>query len=138
MTETFEVAICKLRRNVENCINLHSTKGDSFFYNGGTVLALAATATATLLPSSLSLWAKIASAIATFVIALSRGLDFGGRWRWHLQMFNAYTALMDRIDELAVLPEPDRPASAKKIYEDLAALRTKENTIPGAGAPIQT
>ena len=138
MTATFEEAIKKLHEDIDKCISAHSTKGDSFFYNGGTVLALAATGTATLLPSSLSLWAKVASAIATFVIALSRGLDFGGRWRWHLQMRNAYTALIDRINELDVLPDADRPAAAQKIYEDLVGLRAKENTIPGAGAPIET
>ncbi len=82
--------------------------------------------------------AKVASAIATFVTALSRALDFGGRWRWHIQMRNAYRALIDRVNGLAVLPDADRPAAAKKIFEDLATLRAKENAIPGAGAATES
>jgi len=135
--ETFEEAINKLRYELERSVSAHSTRGDSFFHNGGTAIALAATGTATLLPSSLSIWARVASAIATFVIAISRALDFGGRWRWHLQMRNSYTALIDRVNELEVLPEADRPAAAEKIYEDLVALRTKENAIPGAGVAMK-
>lgn len=137
MDRTFEGAIYNLRSDIDKGIKSHATKADSFYHNGGTVLALAATGVATLLPSSLSLWAKVASAIATFVIALSRALDFGGRWRWHLQMRNAYTALIDQVNELDVLREEDRPAAAKKIFEGLASLRAKENTIPGASAATE-
>jgi hypothetical protein len=71
-----------------------------------------------LLPTSLSFWAKVASAIATFVIALSRALDFGGRWRWHIQMRNACRALEDRVNALDVLPDADRPTAAKKVFDD--------------------
>jgi hypothetical protein len=134
---TFEETIKKLRRDLDKSINAHSPRADSLYYNGGTALALAATGTATLLPSSLSLWAKAASAIATFVIALSRSLDFGGRWRWHLRMRSAYKALIDRVDGLDVLSDADRRVAAKKIFEDLADLRAKEPTIPGAGVPIE-
>lgn len=135
---TPEEAIERLRAELAEDVKAHSPRADSFYHNGGTVIALAATGTATLLPMSLSLWARIASAIATFVIALSRGLDFGGRWRWHLQMCNAYRAMIDRVDGLDVLPDTDRPAAARKIFEDVAALREKENSIPGAGAAIET
>lgn len=93
---TPDEAIIKLRAELDKDVKAHSPTGDSIYHNGGTVVALAATATATLLPMSLSIWAKVASAIATFVIALSRALDFGGRWRWHIQMRNAYRALIDR------------------------------------------
>jgi hypothetical protein len=135
---THDEAIIKLRAELAENVKQHSPRGDSFYHNGGTVLALAATATATLLPMSLSIWARVASAIATFVIALSRALDFGGRWRWHLQMSNSYKALIDRVDELNVLPEADRPAAVKKIFDDLVDLRSKENSIPGAGAAIES
>lgn len=134
---TSEEAIKKLRITLDECVKAHSPREDSIYHNGGTVVALAATATATLLPSSLSFWAKVASAVATFVIALSRALDFGGRWRWHTQMRNAYKALIDRIDELDVLPDADRNAAEIKIFEDLVTLRAKENTIPGAGVAIE-
>lgn len=135
---TPDEAIIKLRAELDKDVKAHSPTGDSIYHNGGTVVALAATATATLLPMSLSIWAKVASAIATFVIALSRALDFGGRWRWHIQMRNAYRALIDRVDELDVLPAAGRPAAAKKIFDDLVDLRAKENSIPGAGAAIES
>jgi hypothetical protein len=135
---THDEAIIKLRTELAENVKQHSPRADSLYHNGGTVLALAATATATLLPMSLSIWARVASAIATFVIALSRALDFGGRWRWHLQMSNSYRALIDRVDELEVLPTADRPTAAKKIFDDLVDLRSKENSIPGAGAAIET
>lgn len=131
---TPEEAIEQLRSDLTKGINAHSPLGDSIYLNGGTVLALAATGTATLLPMSLSFWARVASAIATFVIALSRALDFGGRWRFHTQMRNAYLALRDRVNRLDVLPDADRSAAAAKIFEDLAILRTQENSRPGSGA----
>ncbi len=111
----------------------HSPKGDSFYHNGGTILALAATGAATIIPTSHAVWAKVAAAIATFVIALARALDFGGRWRWHIEMRNAYQALIDRTDELNVLPDADRLAAIKNIYDKLEKLRVRENGIPGAG-----
>ena len=135
---TLEEAIDKLRGELAKDVKAHSPRKDSIYHNGGTVIALAATGTATLLPMSLSIWAKVASAIATFVIALSRALDFGGRWRWHIQMRNAYRVLIDRVNGLAVLPDADRPTAAQKIFEDLATLRAKENSIPGAGAATES
>ena len=131
----FEEAIEKLRHDLNRCVKAHSPRADSLYHNGGTVIALAATGTATILPTSLSLYAKIAAAVATFVIALSRSLDFGGRWRWHLEMRNAYTALLDRVAQLDVLPEPERAEAAKRVFDDVAALRARENTIPGASPP---
>jgi hypothetical protein len=131
---TPEQAIEQLRSDLKDGIKAHSPRADSIYLNGGTVLALAATGTATLLPMSLSSWARVASAIATFVIALSRALDFGGRWRFHTQMRNAYVALRDRVNRLDVLPDADRSPAAAKIFEDLAILRTEENARPGSGA----
>jgi hypothetical protein len=125
----------RLQQQVTMAIAAHSPRADSVFHNGGTVLALAATGTATFLPGSYGLWARVASAIATFVIALSRALDFGARWRWHVEMRNAYTALLDRTSLVMVLPDADRLEVMKTLYADLVELRLRENRIPGAGAP---
>lgn len=122
-----------LRDTLSAAMRKHSPKGDSFYHNGGTVLALAATGAATIIPTSHAVWAKIAAAIATFIIALARALDFGGRWRWHIEMRNAYQGLIDRTDELNVLPDADRLAAIKTIYDRLEKLRVRENGIPGAG-----
>ena len=134
---TFDEAVSDLRLKLSKSAKAHSPFADSFYHNGGTVLALAATTTATLLPESLTLWARIAAAVATFIIAVSRALDFGGRWRWHTQMRNAYTALLDKVSQLDVLADADRPAAAKQIFDELIALRGRENTIPGASAPTE-
>lgn len=130
---TFDETVESLRTELQECVRAHSPKADSLYHNGGTFIALAATGTATLLPASMSLYARIAAAIATFVIALSRALDFGGRWRWHIQMRSAYRALSDRVNGLYVLDEADRRTAARKIFQDLADLRTRESGIPGAG-----
>jgi hypothetical protein len=52
-------------------------------------------------------------------------------------MRNAYRALIDRVNELDVLPAADRADATKKIFDDLIDLRGKENSIPGAGAAIE-
>lgn len=124
----------KLLKGVKN----HSTRTDSFLHNGGTAVALAATATATVLPVQYSIWARVASAVATFVIAVARALDFGARWRWHLAMQNKYQTLLDCLDLAAALPETERAKSLQDIYQRLSALRARENTIPGSGLPAAT
>jgi hypothetical protein len=128
-----DAAISHLHGILSEGMQSHKPKRDSFFHNGGTILALLATGAATLIPTSHAVWAKIAAAIATFVIALARALDFGGRWRWHIEMRNAYQALIDRADELTALPDAERLDATKKIYDKLEKLRQQENGIPGAG-----
>ena len=130
-TETIEA----LRAKLERAVKQHSPSTDSFLHNGGTAVALAATGAATVLPVEYSTWARIASAIATFVIAVARALDFGARWRWHLGMQNAYQALLDRLDVLPLLPEAERQQSLNAICNGLEVLRSRENGIPGSGLP---
>ena len=130
--------LTKIRAELNTAIKGHSPASDSFFHNGGTLLALAATTTATLLPASQLFWARIASGVATFVIALSRALDFGGRWRWHIEMRNGYRSMLDRVNLVEILPDDERLAEMKRIYHDLAALRLRENTIPGSGTAATT
>lgn len=126
--------ISPLREAVDKGIKAHSPTFDSLYHNGGTALALAATAIATVLPTSYSAWAKGAAAFATFVIALSRALDFGGRWRWHIEMRTGYIALGDRVAELEGLPDPEQLEAWKKIYDRLEVLRARESGVPGAGS----
>lgn len=131
----FSEKLQKLRANVEREMEYHSPKPDARYHNYGTALALAATGAATILPETLSIWARISAGIGTFVIALSRALDFGGRWRWHLEMRSQYMALRDRIDQIDTLPEEERIEAVKRIYDQLVALRVQEKSIPGTGAP---
>ena len=129
---SIDSALAQLRGTLEAAMRSHSPRWDSVYHNGGTVLALAAAGTATVLPESMSTLARISAGIATVIIAAARALDFGGRWRWHIEMRNAYMSLLDRVDALAVLPHADQGPAAVRIYDDLAALRTRENGIPGS------
>jgi len=128
-----EAAISNLRKTLQKELKTHSPTRDSVYHNGGTLVALLATSAATVIPTSHAFWAKVAAAVATFVIALARALDFGGRWRWHLEMRNGYQALLDRTDELSVLPDDEKLPAMKSIYDKLEKMRAKENGIPGVG-----
>src|SRR5206468_396252 len=103
-----EADISSLRETLVKELKEHSPTMDSIYHNGGTLLALMATGAATIIPASYSFWIKVSAAIATFIIALTRALDFGGRWRWHIEMKNGYQALIDRTDELRVLPDDEK------------------------------
>lgn len=122
-----------IRATLERAIKSHRGWGDSVWHNGGTIVAIAATTVATVLPANYSIWARTAAGVATFFIAVSRALDFGTRWRWHLDMRARYSILLDRLDQVAVIPLAERAAILAKIYDDLARVRTQELAIPGAG-----
>jgi hypothetical protein len=127
--------LADLKQQVQDAIKEHSPTADSVYHNGGTILALAATSTATIVPSDHWIWAKIVAALATFLIAVSRALDFGGRWRWHIEMQANYRALLDRVNEVSLLPKDAQLDALKRVYDKLEALRLREGGIPGAGAP---
>jgi hypothetical protein len=127
--------LVQLRGEIQRNVGRHSARSDSIYHNGGTVLALAATAAATIIPSEHFIWAKVCAAVATFIIAVTRALDFGGRWRFHIEMQASYVALLDRLDEIDFLPESERLAAIKRIFDTLERLRAREGGIPGAGAP---
>jgi hypothetical protein len=90
---------------------------------------------ATILPVDYSNWARAAAGVATFLIAVSRALDFGSRWRWHLDMKARYFALLDKIEQVSLLPADQQQAALIGIYEALAEARSLERTIPGSGTP---
>jgi hypothetical protein len=130
-------AVDEVRALLQDGWAKHSPKLDAIRYNYGTLIALAATSAATIIPWSI--WAKVAAAVATFIIALSRAMDFGGRWRWHWEMRMSYQALLDRTTEIGALPDAEKLDMLKKIYDGLADLRKREGNIPGtSGASIGT
>lgn len=122
-----------IRDTLERAIKSHRGWGDSVWHNGGTGVALAATTIATVLPVNYSTWARGAAGVATFIIAISRALDFGSRWRWHLDMRARYYVLLDRVNQVAVMPPDDRARVLAAIYGDLARVRAQELAIPGSG-----
>jgi hypothetical protein len=128
-------AIDEVRALLQDGRDKHSPRLDAIRYNYGTLIALAATSAATIVPWAI--WAKAAAAVATFIIALSRAMDFGGRWRWHWEMRMGYQALLDRTTELSALPDAEKLDMLKTIYDGLADLRKREGNIPGtSGASI--
>jgi hypothetical protein len=136
MTDPAELG--KLRDQLAAAMKAHSPRTDSFFHNGGTALALATTTAATIIPSDAWLWPKIAAGAATFIVALARALDFGSRWRFHIDMRANYAALLDRVDEVSVLPASEQLAATKRIYDNLEKLRLREGAMPGAGTTSAT
>ncbi|MEV7393400.1 hypothetical protein [Streptomyces sp. NPDC091215] len=125
-----------LRATVQRAARPHARAAriDSTWHNAGTGLALAATTAATILPSNFALWARVASGVATFLIALLRALDFGSRWRWHLNMRSRYASLVDRVDRVAVLPPDQRAEALAQLYDELARIRAQERAIPGSAS----
>ncbi|MFD4409174.1 hypothetical protein [Streptomyces sp. NPDC058475] len=127
-----------LRATLEAAARPHArgARIDSAWHNAGTGLALAATTAATILPSNHSSWARVAAGAATFLIALLRALDFGSRWRWHLNMRARYTSLVDRVDRVAVLPADRRPEALAQLYDELAKIRGQERAVPGSASSL--
>ncbi len=119
--------LCALRE-------LHDPRPDSFFYNGGTVVAISASAAAAATAGPYPIAAAILSAVAASVVAISRSLDLGGRWRWHLRRQSAYDALLYRLNEAAFLPEDARSAAVRQLYSALVVEQALDAGIPGASA----
>ena len=137
MEPDLNAAMDKLESTLRQAYESHSPGLDGFLFNGGTIMALLAAGTATALPESMALWARIASGTAAFLIAVTRALDYGGRWRWHVQMRNEYASLMDRLTMVRTVPSADPVQEMRHLYEALATLRTRESSIPGSGAGQQ-
>jgi hypothetical protein len=134
---SFHASAEPLHRTLSQAVRSHQrgARTDSIWHNGGTMLALAATTTATVLPTAYSGWARAAAGLATFLIALARALDFGTRWRWHLNMRSRYQVLLDKTEQVLVLPADEQGAVVRQIYDELAKVRTQERAIPGTGTP---
>lgn len=116
-------------------------------YNGSTVLVLLFTGAASLLPTifpnnpHFQVTAQILAALAAFAVALERSLSFGSRWRFHIEMDNAYNGLIDQLEFYRItdqlLPVSQREKYLQEFWTELYAVRRREAGIPGAGAAGQ-
>jgi hypothetical protein len=106
---------------------------DALLYNGGTGLALALTSAATVVAPTI--WARSLSAVATGVIAISRALDFGGRWRWHCQRELACQALLVKLRHLHERDGKTVSQQLDDIEAELLKLLESGATLPGVGSP---
>ena len=142
LTPTSPEDFAKLEQDLQAAQKRHRT-GDSWYYNGGTVLILLFTGTASLLPTikpndhPVALAAQILAALAAFLVAMERSLDFGARWRFHIEMDNAYSALIGRIKTYQVaaqaLPDPQRTQFWLDFMDQRDAVSKRE-----AGMPVGT
>lgn len=136
LNEKNDVAVSKLRRHLEQSIKEHSHGVDSALYNGGTAAVILATALATFLPDLEGLWSwlpRTLTAFAAFWIALERALNFGARWRFHVEMKSGYRAILASLDILELVPEEDRAEYVESLRHDLLVLHRREAALPGVG-----
>jgi hypothetical protein len=122
--------------NLQSRSHKRSARGDSFFYNGGTLAALLASGAATVIATRDPFTASALSAAAAFFIALTRSLNFGGRWRWHLQRHAVYDALIYRLNAASRLSEAEYDAEITRLSAELVKQRKFDDEIPGSGEPV--
>jgi hypothetical protein len=140
-------ALEELKERLQDARKPHARKTDSLLYNGLTVLILLFTGTASFLPTLqpeniyLRVTAQALAALAAFAVAMERSLNFGARWRFHLEMDNAYCALIDMLEFYRVtaemLPDAERQKYLQDFMKELYAVRRREAGIPGAGTAGQ-
>ena len=129
----------RLKSKMAASAQMHNIVINPLMFNGGTVIVLALTALATILPTILPVgqatWAApLCSAITGLFIAMERALGFGARWRFHTEMKNAYVAIGDMLDFYPMLPASEQPKYARDIFSALYAVRSRESAIPNAGS----
>lgn len=122
-----------LHEELVHLIEEQRPEADSFWHNGGTAAALLLTGAATITAAIEPVVAAVCSSLATALIAIGRALDFGGRWRWHLQRRSEYSRLVYRLNAVALLAPGDQRAGVRAVYEALIEQKALDAGIPGAG-----
>jgi hypothetical protein len=128
----------QIHKEIQRLLARHGGRIDATWYHWGTIVALGLTSATTALAALRQpVAAAICSAIATFVIAIERTFNFGGRWRWHLLMQSAYSPLAYRLNAAALnQDEGEREKAYKAILRKLETLGASEAFLPGAGGPL--
>jgi|SRR5580658_560364 hypothetical protein len=135
----------QLTGQLEEARKQHRRAVDGFLYNGGTFVVLLFTGAAAFLPTVTGdhhRWIPQAlAALAALVVATERSLNFGSRWRFHIEMWNAYSALIDMIAFYRAstgLPDSERQKYLGDLWKELYSVRRREAGIPGAGTGGQS
>jgi hypothetical protein len=126
----------EIEASIKSSIREHDPRMDSILFNGGTIVALAASIAVTAHDWSGDLeWLpRVLAGLAAFLIGVERALNFGGRWRFHLRMRDAYRSLLARLAVARTLPEPQRAAAVERVLNDLEAIRRGEGGLPIGGS----
>jgi hypothetical protein len=148
MADQFEIDVDQLAASVRESQQHHGKyrRYDAWLFNGGTVLVLALTSAASFLePGALGSWSWLPRAIsgaAAIIIGIERSLSVGQRWRFHIEQESGYQTVLDRINFLRLMPELEKPAYVKAIWDSLKGLREREAAIPGVAvqnaAPVSS
>lgn len=127
----------QIEDSIKKAISEHDPRLDSFLFNGGTVVALAATIVATSVtwPNDLSWLSRVLTGLAAFMIGVERALNFGERWRYHRRLRDGYLSIYNRYSLAVLLPRAQREAALTKVIEDLDLLRGSEGDIPKGTLP---
>ncbi len=124
----------KVVQSIKKSVDEHDPKLDSALYNGGTVLALAASigATSFVWTDDYGWVPRLLAGVAAFLIGIERALGFGQRWRYHRTMRATYETILLRLE---ALPDdaPDRADRLAKILDDLDAVRRADEIPTGSG-----
>lgn len=142
MTEKeFKDVLYQYREDVKLMAEEHAKyrTWDAWYYNGITAVILLCTALLATLPpgteGSILYWlSKLFAVLSMFLVALDRTLGFGPRWRFHIEMENAYRMLLDQIVALQALQPADLVTPLNDLRVSLAAVRAREHNIPGVSA----
>ncbi|MFG1642662.1 hypothetical protein ACGFMK_20420 [Amycolatopsis sp. NPDC049252] len=127
-----------IEASITRSISQHNPKLDSFLFNGGTLLALAATIVAATVtwPNDISWLSRVLTGLAAFLIGAERALNFGERWRYHLRLRDGYQSIHDRFALAVQASDAQRDELLVKIIADLEQLRRSDGGIP-KGSPTQ-
>jgi hypothetical protein len=136
-TPITEDLLAPLRQTLEAAMADHERHYDGWLYNGGTVVALVATTTATVLPSvsgiaKNNIWIiAVCSGVATLLVSLERALRFGERWAYHSGMKARYRFLLDSLVVLFTLTQGEQTRAFRNLMVELRAVRLLESALPG-------
>jgi hypothetical protein len=124
-----------LHEELERRVKAHTGNTDMWGYNGGTIVALFASGTAGVVATLSPVTASILSALAAFAIAVTRTLDFGSRWRWHLRRRARYAGMIYRLNSSSLQSPDEQRSMIRALYVELALEREGDGLVPGTAAP---
>lgn len=124
-----------LHEELTRRVQSHSGDIDSGMYNGGTIISLLASGAAGVVATIEPVVASVLAALAAFFIAATRILDFGGRWRWHLQRRARYAGMVYRLNAASLLTPEQQRSVISDIYVELSQERSMDGLLPGSLAP---
>jgi hypothetical protein len=139
MLAEFETATARLRRSATAGLQQHERWStiNSVLYNAGTVLVIVCTGVATYVGlDESSKWhtlAPVLTGVATAWVAIDRALGFGPRWAFNRGVIGRYRTIIDELDLVSTMNEPDQRRKLADLAGDLRETRIRESTVPGLG-----